>query len=146
MLKKMNDEPHSTVCLDASVVVRWLLGHDANPIEALPDIGRRVVAPSLMRYEVTNAIYQAVKAGGLTLPTAIELIDILLALPIEIVDEPHLHGTALTIAQRHRSGAAYDAHYVALAQHLEAELWTADKRLYHALHPHMDLVRLVTQA
>lgn len=96
-----------------------------------------------MRYEVTNALYQFTKVGGLTVSTAEELLDVLVTLPIELVNVVHSHQRALSIAYRYRSGAAYDAHYVALAQHLGAELWTADKRLYNAVHPHLDFVRLV---
>ena len=142
----MTEEQPGIICLDASVVVRWLLDTRMSHIESLVKDEIRFVAPSLMRYEVTNALYQVAKAGGFTIPTAGELIDVLLTLPIEFVDEVHLHRGALALAHRYRSGAAYDAHYVALARHLGAELWTADKRLYNALHPHLDAVRLVEGA
>jgi predicted nucleic acid-binding protein len=139
----MNEVPPATVCLDASVVVRWLLDHEMSHVASLDESDHQFVAPSLMRYEVTNALYQTTKAGGLTASTAEELLDVLVTLPIELIDEAHFHRRALSIAHHYRSGAAYDAHYVALAQHLGAELWTADKRLYNAVHPHLDFVHLV---
>lgn len=132
-----------SVCLDASVVVRWLLEDEQSHIESLLTDQRHLVAPTLMRYEVTNALYRLTKAGDLTVSTVSDLIDVLLSLPIEIVDEPLLHGSALRIASRYRSGAAYHAHYVALARHLDAELWTADKRLYNALSPHFGFITLL---
>lgn len=139
----MNEVPPATICLDASVVVRWLLDREVFRVASLVESECRLVAPPLMRYEVTNALYQITKAGGLTVPTAEELLDMLVTLPIELVNLAHNHQRALSIAHRYRSGAAYDAHYVALAQHLGAELWTADKRLYNAVHPHLDFVHLV---
>jgi predicted nucleic acid-binding protein len=115
-------------------------------VALLMESGIRFVAPTLMRYEATNALYQITKAGGLTISTAGDLIDVLLKLPIELIGEGHLHRVALTYAHRFRAGAAYDAHYIALARHLGAELWTLDKRLYNAVHPHLDFVRLVDNA
>jgi predicted nucleic acid-binding protein len=96
-----------------------------------------------MRYEATNVVYQSLKTRNITLATANALIDALVILPIAVYHDEFLHQAALTTASRFRIGAAYDAHYVALAQHLGAELWTADKRLYNAIHHQLDFVRLV---
>ena len=139
----MNESKPAVICLDASVVVRWLLDDELSHVDSLVKSEIRLVAPALMRYEVTNALYQVAKAGGITIPTAGEMINVLLTLPIQITDEGHLHEVSLTIAHRFRAGASYDAHYVALAQHLGAELWTLDKRLYNTVYPHLDFVRLV---
>ncbi len=39
---------------------------------------------------------------------------------------------ALEIAGQLQHGAAYDAHYLALAESVGADLWTADERLYRS--------------
>jgi len=47
------------------------------------------------------------------------------------------------LAEAHGLPATYDAHYLALAERLEAELWTADRRLYAAVQAAMPQVNLV---
>ena len=44
-----------------------------------------------------------------------------------------LHRAALQWAERIGQSKAYDAQYLALAESLSAEFWTADARLVHAL-------------
>jgi predicted nucleic acid-binding protein len=44
-----------------------------------------------------------------------------------------LHQSALLWAERIGPSKVYDAHYLALAEDLSAEFWTADRRLFHTL-------------
>ncbi len=44
-----------------------------------------------------------------------------------------LHRAALQWAGRISQSKAYDAQYLALAESLSAEFWTADQRLFHTL-------------
>ncbi len=53
------------------------------------------------------------------------------ALPITIHEEDLFHRRALDAAVRLNVKSAYDAHYLALVEYLECDLWTADKRLYN---------------
>jgi len=105
--------------------------------------GSFVVAPTLLKYELVNSVYQAVKHKTLDDSAARTVIESMFDLPITYFDDEHLHVTALEVSVRFGIRAAYDAHYVALAQHLGAELWTADKRLYNAVHQQLDFVHLV---
>jgi len=45
-----------------------------------------------------------------------------------------LHQRAWELARRYNRPQAYDSHYLALAEILGLELWTADERLYNAVH------------
>lgn len=126
--------PSSIVCVDASYVLR-LLGSAspaAAPVRmwiASHEQGKTVVAPGLLYYEVVNALHRYVVKGQMTGAAARQLLELALALDIEVHGELDLHHQALRLAHELALPAAYDAHYLALAQRLGAELWTADRRL-----------------
>ena len=48
---------------------------------------------------------------------------------------------AFELATRFRRPAAYDAHYLALAEHLACPFWTADERLYNSVRDSFPLIR-----
>ncbi len=60
---------NSSICIDANMVVRLLVGPGGELIEQLwaewNRDGRGVHAPFLLRYEVTNALYRYQRAGTL---------------------------------------------------------------------------------
>ena len=64
---------------------------------------------------------------------AVDLIGNLLTSQIELLQPWNLHGKALEMASRFGQGAAYDAHYLALAESLRCELWTADEKFYRSV-------------
>jgi predicted nucleic acid-binding protein len=57
--------------------------------------------------------------------------------------EPAVSVRALAIADQLRQRASYDAQYLALAEHLGCELWTADERFWNAARPAFPQVRWV---
>ncbi len=126
------------VCVDASVVVRLLVpapGSDA--VAALWQQWmaerRRILAPSLLGYEVTNALRRYEVLGSLTPDEVSDALDIYRSLGLVHVDDPALHAEALKLARRHGLKAAYDAHYLGLARRYGAELYTADACLVQAV-------------
>ena len=50
-----------------------------------------------------------------------------------VTADSELHKRSLHMAERFLLPAAYDAHYLALADQLGAELWTLDRRLARAV-------------
>ena len=121
--------------MDASVAVKWLVEEEGTElaIAALQlwrSTGIRVVAPYFMLAEVTNALHRYVRKGELTVDRALELLNQLMTLDIELHETPHLHHLALELASQLNQGAAYDSHYLALAETLDCDLWTADQRLH----------------
>ena len=54
-----------------------------------------------------------------------------------------LHFRALELMERFRKPAAYDAHYLALAEWLHCECWTADERLWNTVKSEFAWVRWV---
>jgi predicted nucleic acid-binding protein len=137
----------STLCLDASVLVR-LVG---TPPDAV--VMRRwsqwvvsrqpFVAPDFVYYEVTNALYRLCVARRLSELEARLALQRVLDLPIELHRPAHLHLRALELAAQYSLPATYDAHYVALAEHLGVELWTMDRKLHAAVAERLPWVRLV---
>lgn len=105
--------------------------------------GRQFVAPSLFRYEVTNALYRYQHAGVRTPEATSILLAAALALPIEQLVAPGLHQAAVRFATRFRLPAAYYAHYLALADHLGCEFWTGDRKLVKTIGTSLPWVRLV---
>lgn len=66
-------------------------------------------------------------------------------LPIHLYDDEDMHARAMFFARHLGLPASYDAHYLALADHLGAELWTADRRLANSVQPHLPWVQFVGQ-
>jgi predicted nucleic acid-binding protein len=140
----MND---SLVCVDASIVVDRILGFDEPQLWAQWDVwiksGAQLIAPRLIYYETTNAIYQIGKKSQLSPEAMAEAIQMLLTLPIKLFADLFLHSIAFALARELAFGATYDAHYLALAKQSDCEFWTRDARLARAAQQKYDWVRLL---
>ena len=123
-----------TLCVDASVVIRHITSQTVTDLwESWMQDEANIVAPTLLYYEVTNGLYRYQKAGILP-PEAVEkALVAALALPIELVANTELHTRARDVAVKYNLPATYDAHYLALAEWMDIELWTADMRLVKAV-------------
>ena len=76
-------------------------------------------------------------------PSSVRLaLQAALSLPLHLHQDAGLHRRALDLAERFDLPAAYDGHYLALAERLDAEFWTADRRLAQAVQEEMPWVRL----
>lgn len=94
---------------------------------------KRLLAPVLFEYEITTALRRAITLRILTLPEAMEGLDLILGLGVELMPPTRsLSVQALNLAERIGQSKAYDAQYLALASHENAPFWTADRRLANA--------------
>lgn len=129
----------SAVCVDASVVLRRTLQPDDDVIKELwqswVDDEIRLVAPTLLFYEVTNGLYRQQRNKVLSPETVWKALELALDLPINLVNEANFHLRALELATKYNLPAAYDAHYLALAEWMDIEFWTADMKLINTLKP-----------
>ena len=118
-------------CIDATLVVRILDGDSAAMAvwERLMQSGGELIAPSLLPYEVANALHRQQRLAKITAETAQDGLRRVLRLPIELHGDAQLHSRALEIAYERTLLATYDAHYVALAERFRVPLWTCDRRL-----------------
>ncbi len=123
------------VVVDASLAVKWLiveeLTKEANALAGhWSDQSTQMVALHLLPMEVANTLHQHVRRGSLTLEAAIRRLNGLRNSGVHFRDASPLHARALELASELRQGAAYDAHYLALAESLGCEMWTADQRFH----------------
>ena len=124
--------PGSWICPDASIIVRLLVAVQDQALKQQFqqwEANYALAAPTLLLYEVTNALYQYQRHGIHSPAVTQSALLSAQTLPIQLYGDQHLHQQALQLAQQHNLSATYDTHYLALAQRLGAELWTADKKL-----------------
>jgi predicted nucleic acid-binding protein len=141
--------PKSWICVDANLITRLVIAPDDQPVQQLWrqwQLDRRqLAAPTLLRYEVINALYRYQKQGLLSEDIIRIALKAALTLPIQLHGETDLHRRAIVLAERFALPAAYDAYYLAVAEQLDAELWTADQCLARAVEAALSWVRLVEQ-
>lgn len=137
----------SPICLDASFVVRLVSGTDGDPVLPIWDRwieeGRDFVAPVLMRFEVTNALYGYLRHGIRSAEVTLASLRYALALPIQLDNNAYAHELALNFAARFNLSAAYDAHYLVLSERLRAEFWTAVQKLVNSVKHAYPWVHLI---
>lgn len=94
----------------------------------------RLFAPALWPAEVVSALHKIVSVGQMSSDDARLALASLEHIPIQVVlPDSSLLDQSLVWAGRLSQTVAYDAQYVALAENLSAEFWTADQRLINSL-------------
>ena len=143
-----------TVVVDASLAIKWVVEEPYSPeaerlLEGWKDEDVRTVAPGLLPYEVANALYKRVLRGEMSADDARKGVEAILEAGPVLLDHTSVHGEAMGLAQELGRRAAYDTHYLALAQKENCECWTADRRFWEAVkdqHPRLRWVGEVPQA
>ncbi|MCC6168013.1 MAG: type II toxin-antitoxin system VapC family toxin [Caldilineaceae bacterium] len=127
------------VVVDASLIFRLVVPNAAQPavrsrVDGWMQSGSTPAAPTLWLYEMTSALVKAVHLGGLTEIEARRGLHLTHSFPIDLIlPDARLSEAAFDWGRRLGRANAYDAYYVALAQALGCELWTADRRLANAV-------------
>ena len=95
--------------------------------------GHNLAAPTLWRYEITSALSKTVHFGALTAAEGRQALNLAHQLNLQLIEPGDtLANLAFEWTLRLKRAAAYDCFYLALAETLQADFWTADKRLYQA--------------
>ena len=136
------------VVVDASVAVKWVITEvlSQEALALLRSWGRdgiTAITPYLMAAEVSNALHKRVISQELSVAAASDLMETLLASGIELRETPLIHVRAIQLASELGQRAAYDSHYLALAEELDCDLWTADARFYRAAQSSAERIRLL---
>jgi predicted nucleic acid-binding protein len=127
----------SLVVIDASVAVKAVL---PNPLQThclglvQTFIEVQPAAPALWAYETTSAIAKSVHFGAITEDEARQALEELDALGVRLfVADADQNLAAFHWTIQLKRASVYDSYYLVLAQTLECDFWTADKRLFNAL-------------
>jgi predicted nucleic acid-binding protein len=130
--------PKSLV-VDASFAIRLILPDPRRSdfralMEQWLQEGCELLAPDLWLYEMTTALCKAAHFGLVTAEEAASSLVLVSELAVQLV-APDAEQARLAFAwtQRLHPAAAYDSFYLALAESLACELWTADRRLQTAV-------------
>lgn len=138
--------PNSLICVDASLVVRLVVdtADDRLPAQWKQwfEAEKQIVAPTLLYYEVANALFRYQKQQYLTPEVVEQALVASLSLPIRLYGDSGLHLSAKRFAERFSLPATYDAHYLALADRLGAAFWSADRRLAEKVRSQIDWMHL----
>ncbi len=138
------------VVIDTSLAFKWfVLEEDSDRARAL---GRRwsasavrIAAPHLLLAEMSNALHRMVVEDDFSVRDAASLLGQVSALDLELYHSFPLYPRALELASTLAQGAVYDCVFLALAESLDCELWTADARFYRAARERHPRVRLLTE-
>lgn len=130
--------PKSLV-VDASLAIRLILPDPRRDVlrarmEQWLLEGYELVAPDLWLYEMTTALCKAAFFGLITAEEAEDSLPLVSELAIQLVpaDAAQVR-LAFAWTRKLNRAAAYDSFYLALAESLSCEIWTADQRLCNAV-------------
>lgn len=122
--------------IDAGVVLKGFFPDEEGQAEAQALIRAyaqqlvELLAPSLLPYEVTNAVLQALRRDRIDLGRGREILTAFQGLGIPTAEVPWQRVLELA---RTCERSAYDGAYLALAEETGTELVTGDRRLYNAV-------------
>lgn len=138
----------NTVVVDSSLALKWIF-QEADSFLAdalLNDWSRKeiiILAPTLLIYEITNALYKKLRKRDISAQRAREALrEIeLLGIAFDFTTHFELSVRAVELSNQYSLPATYDAHFLALAEREQCELWTADTRMWNSLQGELPWVR-----
>ena len=132
--------------IDTSVVLKWYLADEQDGEKALGLLNKyisnelHILAPSLLEYEVINALVIAKKRGRIEEETLLSAIDGFLGLGIELKNLSMFSTRVLHFCKVYNR-SAYDASYLALAEEDGIPLITSDRVMYNAVQTDLQWVK-----
>ncbi len=134
------------VVVDASLVVKWLVSEidSDRATQLLLDWARNgilIVAPIMILTEVSNVLHKKAQNQTVNIRDTRRLLDQLSNLLL--LDYIAMHERAIEMASFLGEQDAYDCHYLALAEHLDCDFWTADRAFHNAAQERFPRVRYI---
>src|SRR5258708_23556676 len=127
-----------TVVIDANILIAYELADE--PLNAQANLilsawqvrEEKLPGPRLFRSEITAVFRKAVYQQRLNAEQGRVMLSRLLAYPVEFHEDDDLLKEAYELAVRFNRPRAYDSQFMALAERLNCEFWTADERLVNS--------------
>lgn len=129
------------VVVDTSLALKWVRTevYTAEAIalrDASFQLRDAIAAPSLLLYEATNTLFGFARDRFMTWTEAELAIDDLLATLQLQIAPASVAKRAIEITRLTNQTYSYDTQFLALAEHLGCDLWTADERFQRAMNRH----------
>lgn len=139
------------VVIDASVILKLLLPEEQS--ETVRSLWTRwieqeaeIVAPFLLAYEVISVLRNKVFRGELPPEAGEAAFSAFRSQDISLLHPDGIEEKAWGLAKQWNLPTSYDAVYLALAELMKYDLWTADRRFAASLRKKVPRVNLVSQA
>lgn len=138
----------SSIVCDASLILSTVLNEPQTQkakalLQAWEQSEVQLAAPYLFHYEIISVIRRNVYIGKITAEEGINIRDTILKMPIQLMSDDSLLKRAYELATQYNRPTAYDSQYLAVAERLNCEFWTADERLVNAVGNDLSWVRWV---
>lgn len=138
----------SLVVVDACFALKLVLPEDYSECvrqlwESWVKTGTEISAPYLLAYEVVSVLRNKVFRGELSPEEGEAALLAMKAQGIRLLHAEGLEQAAWDLAQEFNRPTAYDTSYLALAQVLNCEFWTADEKLKNAIRGGLPYLRWV---
>jgi predicted nucleic acid-binding protein len=136
-----------TVVIDANILIAFGLADEplhtqaSQILSAWRTTSTVLAAPRLFRSEITAVIRKAVYLERISYEQGRLMLSQLLVYPVELYEDNGLLTTAYELAHRFNRPRAYDAQYLALAERLSCDFWTADERMFNAIKDNFPNIR-----
>ena len=136
-----------TVVIDANILIAFALADEplhtqANQIlSAWQTTKESLTAPHLFRSEITAVVRKVVYQQRMTPEQGRTMLAQLLLYPLEFHEDDTLLKEAFELAVRFNRPRAYDTQYMALAERLVCDFWTADERLVNSVQGQFSHIR-----
>lgn len=127
--------------LIASVFLETLTPNAKHLLKRLQADDVTLHAPTLLRYESVAVVRKAVYQKRVTPDEGARIRDAMLSYPLTLHFDTALLKRGYELATEYNRPTAYDAQYLALAERLSCEFWTADERMFNAIKDRFSNIR-----
>jgi predicted nucleic acid-binding protein len=107
--------------------------------------GNELLAPPMFESEVDSIVRLNTTRGFWTVEAGRDIFRIVDSLPVTITHDSRVRLIARSIAESFDERHVYDSTYAALAQLLNCEFWTADRRFYQRVNDRLSFVKFVDE-